>query len=88
MYFETYEKLKQYAALYPDRIESLTQKALDKMKFENDTLTVKNVALNNLTCPSIENILDVKGALVKPHSPKIYSAKLQTKHSKNRNGDV
>lgn len=79
MYFETYEKLKQYAALYPDRIESLTQKTLDKMKFENEPLTCKNVISNNLTCPSIENILDVKGGFVKPHSPKICSAKLQTK---------
>lgn len=88
MYFETYEKLKQYAALYPDRIESLTQKTLDKIKLESKALTIENVTTNDLTCPSIGNILNVKGGLAKPGSPKIYSAKLQTKYLKNRNGDV
>ncbi|CUX31187.1 hypothetical protein [Clostridium sp. C105KSO13] len=79
MYFETYERLKQYAALYPDRIESLTQKTLDKMEFENEAFTVEKATANSLTCLSIRNILKAKGTLAKPRSPRIYSAKLETK---------
>lgn len=50
MYFETYEKLKQYAILYPDNIESLTQKALDQMKFEEGKLIQQETAPDYMPC--------------------------------------
>lgn len=33
MFFETYDKLKKYAVLHPEQLESLTKEELDNMEF-------------------------------------------------------
>lgn len=33
MYFETYDILKTFAALYPDKVEALTKKEFENIKF-------------------------------------------------------
>lgn len=40
MYFEIYEKLKQYAALYPDDINTLTQESIDQMEMKKGKLLI------------------------------------------------
>lgn len=55
MYFETYEKLKQYAILYPDNIESLTQNALDKMKLKEGKLIPQESVPDYIPCTKYDS---------------------------------
>ncbi len=36
MYFETFEKLKRYAALFPDRIDTLTEEDFRQFELSED----------------------------------------------------
>lgn len=55
MYFETYEKLKQYAILYPDNIESLTQTTLDKMKLKEGKLIPQEPVSDCIPCTKYDS---------------------------------
>lgn len=56
MYFETYEKLKQYAILYPDNIESLTQTTLDKVKLKGGKLIPQESVSDFIPCTKYDSV--------------------------------
>lgn len=59
MYSDTYKKLRQYAALYPDNIEALTFNELDFMDLNENGIEknkrIHNDLSNNKTLTDSEN---------------------------------